>query len=543
MVRGRWAIAGVLALAMLAAACGSDDKDGDSGASQSGATGTQAAGTQAAATQQAQNIKRGGTLTVAMEVNPKDFDSMRACDLYSGNVSSAIIEGLVDYDKDVKPQPWLAEKMEISPDATVYTFPLKKGIMFHDGTEMDAEAVKFSMDRVRDEKNKQYCRYSDGGFVQSVDVVDKYTVKITLKEPNAAFPSRLTGGLGAIVSPTAVRTLGDDEFNKRPVGTGPFKFGEFKNDVSVRVTKNENYWRDGADGKKLPYLDAVEWRIITEPATRFTALQAGDIDLTSIRDQDAKLAKEDKNLTYAQQAGFNYGGFSLALDKPPFDNKALRQALQYAIDRDEIIKAVYEGNREFGNGPIALPLSWAIDRNYKPYTYDLAKAKAKLAEGGQPNGFEFSVWIDGSSSVGRQLYELMQQQVARAGIKMNVETGDFNGVVVPKWQKREGQAFGISWSTGIDPDQSMTNQFTPSASFNFFPYDNPKVSELITKARQTPSVEERGKLYKEAVPLIMEDAPYVFLVYGIDRHVGNKKVQGWTLGPALGTSYSQYWKE
>src|SRR5262249_34842733 len=158
-----------------------------------------------------------------------------------------------------------------------YTFYLRKGVMFHDGTEMDAEACKFSVDRVRDEKNKQYPGYADSKLIADTQVVDKYTFRIVLNDANAAFPSRLTARLGGIVSPTAVKTMGEEKFGTAPVGTGPFKFKEFKNDQYVRVERFDNYWRNGADAKKLPYLDGVEWRIITEPTTRLTALQTGDV--------------------------------------------------------------------------------------------------------------------------------------------------------------------------------------------------------------------------------------------------------------------------
>ena len=539
-----WSIAALTAAALFAGACGSESRSSSSGqtTATSAAGGSIAVITPTAAAQQ-QTIRRGGTLLVAMEVNPKDFDPMVSGDAYSSAVSSSVTEGLYKINDKIEPEPWLAEKVDISTDGLTYTFTMRRGVMFHDGTELDAEAVKFSIDRVRDEKNKKYPGYNDGQLISETTVVDKYTFKLVLKEPASPFPTRLTGRLGGIVSPKAVREMGDEQFNKTPVGTGPFKFKEFKSDTSVRVEKFDNYWRNGADGKKLPYLDAVEWRIITEPATRFTALQTGDVHISSIRDQDKPLAQADKNLDYAQQPGFAFTGFSFNIKDAPFDNKALRQAVQYALDRDEIVKAVFENNRVAGALPVPIPMEWAYDKNYKGYTFDLSKAKEKLKEGGKPDGFEFTAWIGSGSSVTRQLYDLMQVQLAKVGIKMKIEEGDFNGVVVKKWQNNDadGGTYGISWSTGVDPDGLLTNLFTKSGSFNFNKFDNAKVDELINQARRVSSKEERAKLYREMLPLLMEDSPYLVLCYGIERHVGQKKVQGWSLGPKATTSYSEYW--
>ncbi len=543
-----WAIAGVLALAALLGACGGGgDKDSSAGGGQGTSPGALGAvsGTAAATQQAAKPIRRGGTLIVAMDANPRgeQFDPMKSGDAYTSAVTSAVTEGLYSYNEKVEPVPWLAEKIDISPDGLTYTFHLRKGVMFHDNTEMDAEAVKFSIDRVRDEKNKQYPGYADSRRVADTQAVDKYTFKLVLSEANSAFPSRLTGRLGGVVSPTAVRTMGEEKFSTAPVGTGPFRFKEFKNDQYVRVEKNENYWRDGADGKKLPYVDAVEWRIITEPTGRLTALQAGDVHIAAIRDQDAKIVREDKNLNYAQQAGFSLTSFAFNIQAPPFNNKALRQAVNFALDREEIIRAVYEGNREVGHGFIPLTLQWAIDRDYKPYPFDQTRAKAKLAEGGRPDGFEFTAWLGSGNSVGKQLYELMQAQLAKVGIRMKVEEGDFNGVLVPKWQRNDADAgtFAISWSTGVDPDSLMTNLFTKDGSFNHNKYDNPRVTELVLAARKTSNLEERGRYYKEMMKLVMDDAPWCMIVYGIERHVGSKKVDGWYLGVKATTSYSEYW--
>jgi peptide/nickel transport system substrate-binding protein len=539
-----WAIAGILALALFVAACGGgDDGDSEGSASNQDTSGGQAAGA-AQPTAQTSEIKRGGTLVVALEQNPKTFDPRVYTDLFSGYVVNQVIETLAKYDENLQPQPWLAERIDVSPDGLTYTFALRQGVKFHDATEMDAEAVKFSVDRVRSFQTGP--SYSDAQDIADTVVVDKYTFRLTLKEPNAAFMTELAGRIGAVVSPAAVKAKGDEAFGLSPVGTGPFTFGEFRQDNLVRVNKFDGYWRPGADGKALPYVDAVEFRIISEGSSRLTALQAGDVDVANtVDDAHMNTVKSDSSLVWSQEPNFSWSSFLLTVTKPPFDNKALRQAVAYAIDREEIVRAIYEGNRVVANGPIPPPHEWAIDPNYQAYPpkADLVKAKEKLAEGGMPNGFAFTYWNAAGSSVSQQLAELMQAQLAKAGITMNIETADFNGVVIPKAKAQEPGAFGISFSCGFDPDPCVDSRFRGGSSFNYMGYSNPRVNDLIDAARRTNNREERAKLYKEVVPLIMEDSPAILYVYGLGRYVGNKRVQGWSIAnmPRLTQGYSEFW--
>jgi peptide/nickel transport system substrate-binding protein len=538
--RWSWALAGVLALALFAGACGSDDKD-TSGSTSATAQGGQAAATQTASgTQQAANIKRGGTLIVALDLNPKVFDPRVFTDTYSSRIAGQVFDTLVKLDEKLEPQPWLAEKVE-QPDNLNYVFTLRKGIKFHDGTEMDAESVKFSVDRIREFKTGP--AYADSQYIADTVVVDKYTFKLTLKEPYAPFLSILDGRIGQVVSPAAVKKLGDEGFGNAPVGTGPFKFAEFKSDSLVRVTKNEGYWKMGADNKALPYLDGIEFRIITESTARLTALQAGDVHISSIRSQDYTIVEKDSSLNLKELPGFNWSGLLLTIDKPPFDNKALRQAFAYGIDRDEIVKVILEGHGAPAQSPVPIPMEWARDNNFKLYSYDPAKVKAKLAEGGKPNGFEFTAYFSSGDSTTQQLAELMQAQLKKVGITMNLEFADFNGVVIPKAKANDPGAFAIGFSCTGDPDGCVSARFLKDSGFNYNKYANAEVSKLILDARVSTNREERAKLYKQVVPLIADDSPFIFTTHGVNRYVGNKKVQNWHIYeyPRLTQGYSEYW--
>lgn len=281
-----WAIAAVLALAVVLGACGGGGKDKE--AKDEAPAGGQAPGTQPAA-----KVRRGGTLITTLSNNPKPFDPKAFTDVATGRVASNVFDTLVKLDENLVPQPFLAERIE-QPDNVTYIFQLHKGIKFHDGTEMDAEAVKFSIDRIRE--YPQSVDYSEANYIVESTVVDKYTYKAVLKEPYAPFLNFMTGRTGYVISPTAVKSMGDDGFANKPVGTGPFRFVEWKNDNYVRLRKFENYWRMGADGQPLPYLDAVEFRVMSEPSTRLTALQSGDVHIVDISSQDIEVVRKDPNL-------------------------------------------------------------------------------------------------------------------------------------------------------------------------------------------------------------------------------------------------------
>jgi len=306
------------------------------------------------------------------------------------------------------------------------------------------------------------------------------------------------------------------------------------------VTKNENYWKQGSDGKPLPYLDAVEWRIITEPTTRLTALQTGDVHIIfAVRDQDMKIVKEDKNLTWKQQADFGWSALLPTATKPPFDNKFLRLAVANAIDRDEIVRSIYEGNAVPSTGPIGPAMEWARDANYKPY--DPTKVKDLLTQGGRPNGFEFTGWFSAGSSQTQQLAELIQAQLKKHGITMNVEYADFNGVVIPKAKAQEPGTFAIGLSCGPDPHQCAANRFVKDGSFNYMGYVNPKVDELVKAETSTTNREERARVFKDLGKLLSDDAAAIFTIHNVERFTGTKKVQGWYLGYKNTQGYSEYW--
>ena len=473
------------------------------------------------------------------------FDPMIYSDVYSGYVGSHVYDGLVKYDENLKPVPWLADSWDISPDGKTYTFHLHKGVKFHDGTDFNAQAMKFSMDRIRG--NKASIGYSDCGdnIVLNTEAVDDLTFRLTLADPYAPFLTKLISRCGYAVSPAAVQKLGDDEFGLHPVGTGPFKFLEWKKDDHFTVVKNENYWRMGADGKPLPYLDKVNWRVMTDSNGRLQALLNQEIDiLLDAAEKDVATIKSSPDLAVAQTPWFGYTGFVLNVSKPPFNNKALAQALAYATDRDEFIRVIQEGLRPRADyGTIPPTLSWAVDQSYVPYKYDLAKAKQLLAEAGYPNGgFSFTLLADTSDPESQRQVELLQSQYKKVGIDMKIEAAPFNDVLLPRTKKGDFEASRTTVTGGIDPDTWIYSTFHTDGNLNRSHFSDPQIDKLGEDGRKEQDLNKRGEIYKQAEKLIMDRSPWIMISYSVDRFTGRKVVQGWYVGQKATAGYSEYWK-
>ena len=514
-------------------------------------TAARTAAPSASPTQAAANIRRGGTLSLAIQADPKTFDPMLASDQFSTYVTDQVFEGLVNFDTQYKPVPWLADSWDISADGLTYTFHLHNGVKFQDGTDFNAQAMKFSMDRIRN--NKASVGQSDCGpnVVADTQAVDDLTFKVT----SAQFLTKLgtqAAHCGAAVSPTAVQKQGDDAFGQHPVGTGPFKFQEWQPGDHMTVVKSDTYWRTGADGKPLPYLDKINWRVISDNTQRLQALLTGEVDSapsTSIADKDIASVKANSSLIFQQGPGLGWAGFMLNVSKPPFNNKALAQAVNFATNRDEVNSVVYSNLRERQDtGVIPAALGWAVDPSYKPYTYDPAQAKAKLAEGGQPSGFSFTILLDASNAQQEQLVELLQSEYKQVGIDMKIQSGDFNSVVVKSALSGDFQAVVLTvGGGGVDPDSWIYTTFhtdpnNPIASFNAPHLSDPQIDQLAEQGRLETDINKRAAIYKQANKLIMDYSPWIIVNNIPSRYIGNKKVQGYYVGQKATAGYAEFWK-
>jgi peptide/nickel transport system substrate-binding protein len=464
---------------------------------------------------------RGGTLRVGQARSPVSLDPHLGVSLHEFHILYAIFDGLVAYDEQLGLRPGLAESWQ-RVDPRTWVFRLRRGVKFHDGTDFDATVVKWNVERIKNPETK--ARVRDLDVVEEVEVVDSHTVRFRLKTPTGLLPTFLAERGGLMVSPAAARRLGPDH-GRQPVGTGPYRFVEWKADDHITLARWDQYWdRDAA------YLDRIVYRIIPDESVLVTNLRAGQIDLVmDVPPKDLALLKRDANLTVLQRPGLGFYWINLNSGAPPFDHRAVRQALALALDRPAMLRNLYFGAGTPAAGPIA-PASWAFDPNLKPPARDLAAARRKLAEAGLPNGFTFKMLV-GATPMYRTNATAVQAQLDEIGVKVELEIAE-TVKVLQQVVARTYQASSTIWiGLNPDPDLVLHPLYHSQGLFNRDRYRNPRVDELLDRARVADALEERRRLYQEAVAIITADAADLWLYHPDVTAAMARRVRGVPLAP------------
>jgi len=481
-----------------------------------------------------------GTLVVGLVAEPVNLDPPQVTDLNSNRVSRRIAETLVAFAEDsTKIVPGLAESWTISNDGLQYTFKLRKGIAFHDGTPLDAAAVKFSIERQfnPDHPANKLGKYPFANYffgnVKAVEVLSPERVAFLLKEPRASFLAVLAAGAASIVSPTAVMKWGND-YALHPVGTGPFKFASWDRGQRVILEKNPSYWKHPVK------VDRVIYRPIVEDQARLTEFLTGTLDvIVGVPPDFVGQLESNPKIQLLKQVGAHVWYLGINNQKKPFDDKRVRQALNYAVNKDAIVRDVLKGTGAPSKGPV-LPGTWGADAALKAYPYDPARAKKLLAEAGYPNGFSTTLWVPESGS-GMQspvaMSTVMQSNLKAVGVTVTLQTMEW-GAYLAKLRSKEQDLFALSWMAGSeDPDMVLypllhSSQWTPNGP-NRALYKNPRFDELLTQARQVTDQAKRAELYREAQRLLVEDAPWVFVDHEVQIAALSKRVIGFKLHPSF----------
>jgi peptide/nickel transport system substrate-binding protein len=459
---------------------------------------------------------KGGVLRVGQARSPVSLDPHLGVSLHEFHVLYSIFDGLVGYDENLALRPALAESWQRT-DPTTWVFRLRKGVKFHDGTGFDASAVKWNVERIKNPETK--ARVRDLDVIEVVEAVDPHTVRFRLKAPTGLLPTFLAERGGLMVSPAAVKRLGPDH-GRQPVGTGPYRFVEWKTDDHITLERWDGYW-----DKNAAHLDRVVYRIIPDESVLVTNLRAGQIDLVmDAPPKDLGALKREANLTVQQRPGLGFYWINLNSGIAPFNNKAVREAMALAIDRPAMLRSLYFGAGSAAAGPVAPP-SWAFDAGRKPPARDVARAKEKLAEAGMPNGFFFKMLV-GSTPMYRTNATAIQAQLAEAGIQADLEVAE-TVKVLQQVVARTYQASSTIWiGLNPDPDFVLHPLYHSQGLFNRDRYSNPKVDQLLDRARTLDSEAERRKLYQEAVATIVDDAADLWLYHPDVTAAMSKKVRG-----------------
>ena len=469
--------------------------------------------------------KRGGTLRVGFYIEAATMDPHLSGSKIDRQVYHNIYEPLVTLDTKLGIKPGLAESWQ-QPDLKTLVLKLRRGVKFHDGTDFNAEAAKFNFERMKNEPKS--VRKGEVANIDTVEAVDSHTLKVNLKKPDAALLATLTDRAGMMVSPKVVQERGAElGRNAKGAGTGPFEFVEWVRDSHLIIKRNDAYWNKQGG----PYLDRVRYRPIPDDVVKLQSLQSGEIDVMDyVQPRDVAAVKADKNLVVVDVPSLADFAYQLNLTKPPFNTKALRQAVAYALDLEQIVKGVWLNVGVPANGPIP-PTSWAYDKSIAPIKRDLAKAKAKLAEGGQPNGFTFTMTTN-NIPINVQEAEVMQAQLAEAGIIVKVKLVD-SATLIADGNNKNYEMISFQWSGRPDPDGN-TYQFlrtTPGTSFNWSGISNPQIDALLDRTREISSQAERRKLYSELTKLLQDELPMVFIVHPVEPKAFSPRVQNYEAIP------------
>lgn len=512
------ALAVFAAFSVLLTGCGS------SGSSDS----TTAAGnkTTEAGTSETAGVKTKDTLVVAVAEDVTSLDPQAIVNQKSFSVYCNMYENLVRYNAETKEvEPCLATEWEQVDDVT-YHFKLREGVKFHDGNTMTAEDVIFSFKRAKE--SGVVSTYLS--FIESVEADGDYAVTMHISSPYAQIYQALSNPSAVVVSKAAVEKYGDD-FAKNPVGTGAYKLVEWKAADSITLTAFEDYWGEPAKTKN------VEIKVIPEGSQRTIMLENGEVDIASaVLPNDASRVEENEDLVMMHETGYKCSLIYFKCDsqKWPIGNKLVRQAFQYAINKQEIVDSVAYGYGQVGN-LYSTPLTAGYNADKDGlYSYDPEKAKALLAEAGYPDGFEMDFYCETSQTY-TEIATILQAQLAEVGIKLNVITMESN-TINERFYSGEELPNRMGFYNNLCGDvESLMQKLIPGAYGQV--YFNDEIEALMLESRSKTDVAERQAVYDKFWDIMNEDVPWITLYYEQMMFGTSKNVEGFKLNPVGANQY------
>ncbi len=476
------------------------------------------------------------TVIIARGTDAETLDTGYAWSEAEIDIMYHMFEGLVKYaDDDLNVEPSLAESWEVSEDGRSWTFYLQEGVLFHDGTEFTAEAVEFSYKRLIDENHPFHgmgdfssFEYMLGDVVDDIRAIDDYTVVISTKEPFAPFLQYMAFYSQYIVSPSAVREHGEDFF-RNPVGTGPFRFSEWRRDEYVTISRFDAYWGE------LPKVDNIVWKVVPEDSIRLMELQAGEVHIIkNILPEQIETVMNDDSLELMQVTGANLFFASINHAKEPFDDVRVRRALNHAINFDRLVDSVYQGLGTRAVHPMPSTV-FGYNHEISPYEFSPDRARQLLAEAGYPDGFdtEIHVFPEPRVYIGRPVdaAEIMRDDLRAVGIDARVVVNEW-GTHFASMRDYQHSLGLIGWYDIPHPHNFLKIMLIDSALTN---YDASELLELADRALVTYDRDEQEGLYRRMQEIIHDDVLILNLAHSDYTAVTSPDVTGFELD-TLGTA-------
>ncbi len=471
-------------------------------------------------------------IAVAIGVEPESLDPLKMTSAPAATVSEHMVENLIYLNPDGELEPALAVNWEIEDDGMAYLLELREGVTFHDGEPFNAEAVKYNLDRFM---GKGEFEGEDAavfafllGEVDEVEVVDEYTVRIHMEELFAPILFHLSHSFIAIHSPASLEAL-DGEDVEAPVGTGPYKYVQWARGEQIVMEKNEDYWGN------VPEIETATFKFVPEGSSRVIMLETGEVDAVMdipFAEIDRLEGEEGINIVYEDSVRNIYIGFNMQSELF-MDNKELRQALNYAVDKQAIVDAIFAGAYEPATAPI-VPAVFGYHQA-GPYEYDPERAQELMAEAGYEDGFEMELYHPtGRYPMDETVAETVQGMLAEVGITANLTTYDWGTYLEVINQEdpadAEHDAFMLGWGTVTwDADYGLyplfhSEEWPPASNRTY--YANEDVDSFLEQARREMEPELREELYADAIEAIWEDAPWLFLYNQVQVNAERDHVEG-----------------
>ena len=474
----------------------------------------------APSTATAQFARPGGTLVIGAGNDPGQFNPGITTAGGTHFVTGNIYNGLLMLDEAFNPMPDLARTWTVSPDGTTYTFNLAHDVTWHDGQPFTSADVKFTFEEVL---LKFHARTKAGleAVLAGIDTPDDYTVVMRFNQPYGPLLQRLDIVEAAILPKHvyAGTDIQNNPANQQPIGTGPFKFAEYAKGDRVRLVRNENYFKPG-----LPYLDELVFRIIPQATTATLAFEQGEVDyLISVPGPDLARLRAMPGVTIASTSAGSGGSncqdtLVYNLRRAPLSTLEVRQALAYAIDRQQILDEVRFGQGRVAISPISSALGWAHNPNVPRYAFDPTRARELLDQAGYPvqaGGTRFSLTFPHPTSFARQ-GEVLRANLAAVGIDLQLQPLEVNAANEATYVRAEFDVGYGSYCNGPDPEIGVARAYVssnikPIPFANGAAYSNPHVDALFAQAAGTVDRAERAALYAEIQDILVQDVPYWWL--------------------------------
>ncbi len=485
---------------------------------------------------------------IALETDIVQFDPIQIGDATTSGVAFQMFERLMTRSPDGQPIPCLAEDWEVSDDGLEWTFFLRQGVEFHDGSPFNADVVEWHFKRAQSDDSNFQAQFS---AIVDMEIEDDYTITFTLDEPNAAFPDNVIMPNGGFIpSMEAFESMEYEDWAMEPIGTGPFMWSEWVQGQRVELVKNPNWWGDG------PKLEKVIYRVIPEANTQVIELETGGVDMiTRASVQDLERFEANPDLNVIVTPAYRSRQYELNVERFPFDDKRIREAVNWAVDMPSIVEAVASPITQYADS--LLPMAgWGYPGEgvLPNIGYDPDKARELIEDAGfemvgdyyEKDGERLSIEIhspDHRYFMDKDISEVVQNQFAQVGIESNVKVMEW-GAFLDEVRASEFQMTFLGWNqSGADPSLFTDAKVMTGGRGNYANHSDPELDELLREALREQDIDVRKELYEEAQFMINENVWHIFVGNESLMWIHPANVRGWDPSPAISGDYTQLYFE